>query len=104
MNIEKILETIDKKPEDIVKIYRGRDHHCRCGCGGDYFYRGRDDEFNEILDEIMSDDFIPLEAGTEMYSEDDGPFECDGVDVKKSYINIPYDCTTDECYCLYFEE
>lgn len=25
----------------VTKIYLGTDRHCRCGCGGEYVYRGQ---------------------------------------------------------------
>jgi hypothetical protein len=25
----------------VTKVYMGKDAHCRCGCGGEYVYRGQ---------------------------------------------------------------
>ena len=27
-------------PDKVTKIYLGKDRNCRCGCGGEYVYRG----------------------------------------------------------------
>ena len=49
MTKEYYLEILNKlKPEDIRKIYFGRDRYCRCGCGGKY-YSPEDEMFEKML-------------------------------------------------------
>ena len=33
-------ELFEHTGKGIAKIYSGKDHYCRCGCGGKYYYAG----------------------------------------------------------------
>jgi len=37
-------QVIDFDAKDIIQVYKGRLDICRCGCGGDYFKPGEDDD------------------------------------------------------------
>lgn len=72
--------------KEITKIYRGRDHACRCGCCGKYYYPG-DKGFTRAVNEINKNDEYYLF----------------GNSIGKTYINIPYDVDRDMCLCVYFD-
>ena len=38
------LQVIDFDTKDIIQVYKGKLDNCRCGCGGDYFKPGEDDD------------------------------------------------------------
>jgi hypothetical protein len=38
----------DLRNLNIIQIYKGKDDHCRCGCGGKYYYP-EDRSFKRIL-------------------------------------------------------
>lgn len=86
MTISEILATNNRSLKDVTKIYRGLDHHCRCGCGGKYHSvdsRG----FKIAITKMSKSDFEPVAE----------------VEIGPNYINIPYDYDKDLCYCIYFD-
>ena len=38
------LQVINFDTKDIIQVYKGKLDNCRCGCGGDYFKPGEDDD------------------------------------------------------------
>lgn len=40
MTFTEALYKAGKSFDDITKVYRGKDNYCRCGCGGNYYYKG----------------------------------------------------------------
>lgn len=88
MTLYEILNSNGRKFEDITQIYRGKDHYCRCGCGGKYFKPG-ERGFKRAVTQMNKSDFTPL-----------------AVEAPAGYrfINISYDNSTREgkCFCLYF--
>lgn len=86
MTLNEILTKYNRKMEDITKIYRGLDHHCRCGCGGVYHYAGSRG-MKMAITKMNKETFMPS----------------DQVDAGPNYINIPYDYNKDLCYCVYFD-
>jgi hypothetical protein len=38
------LQVIDFDTKNIIQVYKGKLDNCRCGCGGDYFKPGEDDD------------------------------------------------------------
>ena len=88
MTLEEILNLADWVESDITKVYVGKSHVCRCGCCGDYFYKG-----SEEFDKVISD----LKDGVHLIHD------FTDSDLGVNYINIDTDDTTDEgeCVCLY---
>lgn len=89
MTLNEILKANGRKLEDITQIYRGKDHWCRCGCGGTYFERNRPEDargFKRAINQMNKPDF-----------------ETWDVEVGDTYINIPYDADNDKCFCVYFD-
>ena len=101
MNLTTTLSTIGKTTADIVKIYHGKDHACRCGCCGRYFEPG-ELGFKRAMNAILKDSFTPLEPFTEVIDKWGSIWKSDGLEVNDDYVNIPYDRDHDKCYTLYF--
>lgn len=81
--LAKLLAKAGWTEESIKKVYYGRDHHCRCGCGGDYFEAGTD-RFKKELDKLREE------------------FSDDGIEIdERGFINIPDPEGDDMCWCLY---
>ena len=59
ITFEELLGKVGKKEEDIEKIYHGLDHWCRCGCGGNYFYRDNKG-FKRAINAMKKDDFVTI--------------------------------------------
>lgn len=74
-----------EQTKQIEKIYSGRDHCCRCGCGGKYYYP-QDRMFNSILKKAMA----KMNDSTSQ------------VDDCGQYINISYGCN-DRAYTIYYK-
>lgn len=87
-----ILNAAGKSTDNIIKIYRGKDNYCRCGCGGKYFYPG-DRGFTRALNQLSNQEW--LENNTD---------EKDILDFGNG-INFPYDYSTHEGKALtvYFD-
>ena len=103
----------DKKVKDIITmflpgfkelninlIYSGLDHHCRCGCGGTYYYIDKTPSpvIRRILTRALK--FFKMnESECEMciHLDNDGDW----------WLNIPTSFTTHygegRCYCIYFQ-
>lgn len=86
INLKNILDKVGWSKSDITKIYVGRSHDCRCGCCGDYFYKG-----SSGFDEVIAE----LEDGVNPAHD-----WCD-EDVGVNYVNVDLAGTDDQCYCLY---
>lgn len=96
-NLEDFLQTVD-----IIKIYKGKDNYCRCGCGGSYHYNKLDRikknairAFHNLIahgDKNHHDRF--------MFSKATPSFE--------GYVNIPVynerNLKLNQCYCIYFKQ
>jgi hypothetical protein len=92
----------------ITKIYKGKDNHCRCGCGGKYYYPG-DPSFKRILKnaekvfnknlKLEEEDLIPIFGTQDRYQTIHHP---DG----SGWVNIPVLNESypelDQCYCIYY--
>ena len=90
ITLEDLLKKFGKTEDDIDKIYHGKDHWCRCGCGGNYFYKNVKAEqrgFTRALNALKKENFKTCDI------------EQDGL-----WLNIP-DATKDNmCYCIYFKK
>jgi len=85
---EKLLEYVARA----TKIYYGKDHHCRCGCGGRYAKRG-ERTFKTYVTKLKK----AIEGGL-VRDPDTEHFATDG------FVNIPVgERCLDRCYCLYFD-
>lgn len=87
MNLEEILKPYGKTPSEIQRIYRGRDHECRCGCKGNYAERNTP-TFTRYMNEMKK-------------VEVDGKVETDTLS-NLSFVNIPFSKARDLCFCVYF--
>ena len=86
-----LLAKAGKTEDDIEKIYHGKDHHCRCGCGGNYFYKGVDKAgYTRAVNKMKDPTF-------ESYNIEGDPYGGD-------YINIPDANRDNMCYCIYFKK
>jgi len=83
-NFEKTVEAAGKKVEDVTKIYRGKDHACRCGCRGHYYERGTEG-FERII-KAMNKAVLAEEE----------------IEVYDNFINVPFDIKNDKCFTIYF--
>lgn len=102
---KEFIEIANKK---ITKIYKGKDNHCRCGCGGTYYYP-EDRGFKRVLKNVEKTfnyyhevkDIFPKKLTLERYLESPAVPACDG------YVNIPVIDEArpelDQCYCIYFQ-
>lgn len=89
--ISKVREYVGNEVE-IDQIYHGLDHHCRCGCGGNYFKKG-DKGFTRAINTMSSNLF---------FCYDDEVRICQSGET--IWANIPYYHRTDKCYCIYFKK
>ena len=71
--IQKLMLSLIPVDVHIEKLYSGKDHFCRCGCGGKYYYPN-DRLFNSIVKKACKKAY---EEGVEL-------------DVQSTYINIGY--------------
>ena len=67
------------------KIYFGLDRHCRCGCGGDYYYKNTEG-WNYVVRTIQRLGIV----------------NCDTDYENKVYVNIPLG--DNMAYTIYFEQ
>ena len=103
-NFNETLASANWTEADIMRIYHGGDHVCRCGCAGRYFDRG-DRGFTRAMNALKRG-FLTEEKGDKVYVTGYGHNEMqtsDGIDIKPDYINIPEadDPRHNKCYCLY---
>ena len=84
MTQEQVINLISELSlEQIRTVYKGINHICRCGCGGDYFYP------NVETDAVKIKRMLKRAIG---YIKDGNEFEVSdefGVTEKEYYINIP---------------
>ena len=71
------METVFFDKTKVTKVYRGKDRHCRCGCGGNYFYR------NELKDNAFEQNLNEFEKKLIKYI-------CREGDVGDNYLNVSY--------------
>ena len=93
MTLNEILKEHNKTVDDIKKIYRGKDHACRCGCCGKYFDADKSEDhrgFIRAINEMNKPDFQCYDVKHELYCNSE-------------WINIPYDQYNDKCFCIYFK-
>lgn len=80
---------------EIEQIYSGKDHYCRCGCGGKYY----DDMSSRTAKIILT----RAEKAFKKYY-----YECEmfiGKDYKNCWLNIPTNFEgPGRCYCIYFHK
>lgn len=95
-NIENFLNSVE-----IVKIYKGKDDYCRCGCGGTYRYT----KLERIKKNAISA-FRELRS----YGDEKHKFRFMVSNASKNYegyINIPIynerNLKYNQCYCIYFK-
>lgn len=77
----KMAEVFDKI-NHATKVYSGRDHVCRCGCAGKYYYAG-DKLFKTIVNRAIK----KIAEGNEL-------------EVQSDYVNVSYG--DDRAYTIYF--
>lgn len=82
-----ILKEANREEKDITKVYHGKDHWCRCGCGGNYFDKG-ERGFTRAMN-LMKKGYPK--------------FSTSNVEAGPNYINIPDDGADNMCYCIYFD-
>jgi len=87
MNLDEILKLVNWKQSDITRLYYGKSHCCRCGCGGTYHDRGTPG-FKRYINQLL--------RGVELAH----PFQKDDIDAG-CYVNIDLAFTNDRCICLY---
>lgn len=88
---EYMKTTFGKTFGNISKIYHGKDHWCRCGCGGKYFYPGSRG-FARALN--------TLKRGIRTFKDKVVYFNGEIA----TYLNVPEADRENKCYCLYFDE
>lgn len=90
---------------EFIKAYKGKDNHCRCGCGGKYYYPEHK-SFERILKNANKALHNLIEYGDEFIINRDYFFS-DATKEVEGYINIPIfndfnPRNFNQCYCLYF--
>ena len=92
ITFEDFLAKYGKTVDDIVKIYHGLDDHCRCGCGGNYFYSNKQEDkvgFTRAINALKKEDFVTNNVE---------------FDSRSAYwLNIPKPYADNRCYCIYFK-
>lgn len=87
ITLDEILKEDPKQrsTNSITRVYRGRDHACRCGCCGNYYEKGE-------------------KGFTRAYNQLKKGVECvEKIEYGTNYINVPYDYDRDYCLCIYFD-
>ena len=90
ITLDEVLKMLNWNEADVVKIYYGKSHCCRCGCKGNYFKVG-ERGFKRHLN--------ALKRGIQLAHE----FKCDDINAA-CYVNIDIANTNDRCICLYCED
>jgi len=101
---KKVVETIYMfspgfKEMNINQIYSGLDHHCRCGCGGNYYEFHETPTIHRILTRALK--FFRMnmkECEMCVHLNHGGDW----------WLNIPtvmphHRCPEGKCYCIYFQ-
>jgi hypothetical protein len=94
ISFEDLLKKFGRTEDEIEKIYHGKDHWCRCGCGGNYFYRGVETEkrgFNRALSSLKKETFESFDIEYHDYGGG-------------AWLNIPKANQDNKCYCIYFKQ
>ena len=88
--LEEILTNANKTIDDIEKIYFGKDHCCRCGCGGDYFEANCEEDARGFKRNLNKINTKPLRIDEIEYVDD-------------IYVNIPLVNGNDKCVTIYWK-
>ena len=59
-SLDNLLAKVNKTKQDIDKVYKGKDHYCRCGCGGTYYEPPSNRVLINIDKVLKNDNFIDL--------------------------------------------
>ena len=90
------------KNVSIERIYKGKDLHCRCGCGGKY-YEPLSKSFKGILTRAKK----ALEFLRECGDKKTKQYFAYNLYVNEGYINIPvyneFNSNFNQCYCIHFK-
>ena len=95
----------DLRNFNILKIYKGKDNHCRCGCGGKYYYPE-----NRSFDRILKNAEKAFNENLKLMEENHNLPTCNRneieypVETGEGYLNIPIWNKENQCYCIYFNE
>lgn len=87
--LTEILTLVGWSESNVKRLYYGKSHCCRCGCGGTYHDRG-----TRGYTRYMN----MLKRGVQLAH----PFEAEDID-KTCYVNIDLANTNDRCICLYVD-
>lgn len=82
------------KIADISRLYVGKNHWCRCGCGGNYHEKDTPG-FKRAISRLMKPETVPLST-----ADDSIDFR---MGTQEAYMNIPLANRTNRCICLYFD-
>ena len=85
------------KDKVVVKIYKGKDNYCRCGCGGYYHYKNTKKMLNDV--DISFKDLY--DNGD--YKTKSRFFMQNAEGNKEGFINIPIYNKNNKCYCVYYK-
>ena len=95
-NLKEFLKSVE-----IVKIYKGKDDYCRCGCGGSYRYT----KLKRITNNAINA-FSELRS----YGDEKHKFRFmfrSASGNNEGYVNIPVyierNLKYNQCYCIYFK-
>lgn len=90
------------KNVSIERIYKGKDLHCRCGCGGKY-YDMSSKSFKGILTRAKKALEFLRECGDKKIKQ----YFAYNLYVNEGYINIPiyneFNSNFNQCYCIHFK-
>lgn len=85
--LEKILAHVGWKEDSIKRLYYGKSHCCRCGCGGKYHERGSRG-FKRYMNMLKRGVMLAHD-----WTKADISSRC--------YVNVDLAGTNDRCICLY---
>lgn len=92
---EQIIAFYGLKLDQLIEIYSGKNHCCRCGCGGRYFKKD-----DKMIGTVLSRLERMMRDNCKNSEEADFNDFGDG----NGCVNIPYGLPHEnKCYCLYFE-
>lgn len=83
--------------KEIVKVYFGKDHWCRCGCGGSYYYY-QESGYSKAMQAAFQR-CNSMRSSSKLVQNDFHMSEPEGKTA--GYINIPLG--HNKCYCIYFK-
>lgn len=85
------------KSKNVIKIYKGKDDCCRCGCGGKYYYKKFENLLNDADLEFQTlNEYGDYKTKSRFFME-----EAQGN--KEGFINIPIYNKNNKCYCIYYK-